>query len=226
MLVWKGRGDILYRVTTIKYSMLVRAALVLLSFNLATGCSKPEPVEVGYVIFIGDSLTAPYGQVNSGETYPDILSREWGREVVNISKPGLRAVDSREWVRDLVLEASIQKGAPSAVFIALGANDQRDGVSDSEVKAAILDLIDTSQKSGGRVFVIKSIVPIRGWRGYEDMYDNLANEAGVLISSDIISVYLREDGGRDGDLIHPSAVGHEAMARMIDGEFGNLFREK
>jgi lysophospholipase L1-like esterase len=195
---------------------------LFLSLVVTPGCTRPSPVQPGYVIFIGDSLTSPYGEVGIGETYPDILSSMWNREVVNISMPGLRGVDAFEWVEERRKEAEREKGPPSAVFVALGANDQLSGVEAEAAGSSLRRLIDAIQKDADRVFILKCLVPLRS-RGYDTMYKNAASGTGASLSGDIVAAYFHSDGGRGGDGIHPSPKGHRAIAERIDADFGQFF---
>lgn len=180
-------------------------------------------VRDGYIIFIGDSLTAPSSEIEQEDTYPSILGEWWGRETLNISRVGLSSTEAVDWAGERSSEAVREMGAPAAFFIALGANDQLRGIDSAQAGEALGALVKLAQDTGAKVFLVRCIVPLRN-RGYDSMYKKTARQAEGGLSSDIIQEYFQEVGGRGVDGIHPSTKGHVAIAERLDRDFKHFFR--
>lgn len=210
-------------------SKLLRAGgamVVLLVFVISllqVSCDEIPKVPEGYLIFVGDSLTSAYGTVRDNETYPALLGSVWEREVVNISQPGVRALEAMDWAKKAIMETVDSRGTPSAVFLALGANDQLSGVGAEEAGGKIRELVRFSQSLGAKVFLVKCIVPLRH-RGYASMYKEISKENNAELSRDVIETYFGVQGGREADGVHPTARGHEEMATRLDQDFRHFFR--
>lgn len=205
-------------------NLLLRFGFFLALIMILGGCGQVKMVESGYVLFIGDSLTSSSGEVDPAYTYPAILSERWERESVNISQPGLKATGALEWVEEEVSKLKQTKGSPCAVFIALGANDQLGGVEPERAADSLKRLIQAGSEMGGKVFLIRCIVPIRS-RGYNNMYQQLADDTNSELSPDIIGAYFRESGGREGDGVHPTKLGHRAIADCLGDNFRRFFKQ-
>jgi len=202
-----------------------RFFLTLLLFPIylfLASCREVPKVPEGYIIFIGDSLTSPYGTVNEEETYPTLLGTAWGREVVNISQPGIRATEAGEWAKKAMSDTAEARGKPSAVFLALGANDQLSGVDAGEAGRKLEEMVRFAQGLGAKVFLVKCIVPLRN-RGYASMYKQISRENNTELSGDVIEAYFGVQGGKDADGVHPTARGHEEMASSLNKDFRHFF---
>lgn len=189
---------------------------------LMAGCRRADPVRDGHLVFIGDSLTSSYGGVTEEETYPSLLGQKWGRETLNFSVPGMRGTGAEGWVEKILKEAEEIHGRPSAVFIALGANDQLGGLDPEQTRISLKKIVEAAGGGDSKVFLIQCLVPLRS-RGYEDMYHVVSTESGAGLAGDIVGAYLAAAGGRGEDGIHPTEAGHQAIARSLDEDLGDFF---
>ncbi len=189
--------------------------------GLLPGCGGDNRVRNGAILFLGDSLTARHRLDGSAQLYPEILGERWGRKVLNFSSSGLKAAEAEAKFGEKIAE--LKDSEVAAVFLALGANDQLSGRRAEDTAADLREIALRLRTRGWEVFVIKSIVPLRGG-GYSRAYEALAKEVGTPASRDIIGSYLGKAGGTAGDNIHPSAEGHQMIAESLDRDFGRVMR--
>lgn len=197
--------------------------LLTVSFLFLAGCGGVDVVRDGYIIFIGDSLTASSSEVDQEDTYPSILGERWGRKTINISRAGMTSGEAVSWAGGRAGDAIREMGDPAAFFIAVGANDQLRGIDPSHAGEALTELVGLAKETGAKVFLVRCIVPLRN-RGYDSVYKNTARGAEAELSADIIQEYFQEAGGRGVDGIHPSIKGHVAIAEGLDRDFKHFFR--
>lgn len=166
---------------------------------------------------MGDSITAGRGLAGSEKPYHAILGERWGREVLNLSRSGLRADEALVEFGEKIDQ--VENGRVAAAFVVLGANDQLAGRPAGDVEADLLAVASRMRERGWVVFVVQSIVPSRG-RGYREAYSAVAEKMGTPLSDDIVDSYLLEAGGVCGDYVHPSGKGHAMIAETLDLNYG------
>jgi len=189
------------------------------------GCQKTansEPVERGTVLFVGDSLTNGHGLGPETARYPEILGERWGRKIVNISRSGQRLEGAADWL-EKELKNNPTSGGAVAALVALGANDQMAGRSAGESAVELRKVVDLLKAHGARVFIVPCLVPLRS-QGYAAMYKAEAEASGEAMSTDIVGCYRSAEGGIDSDGVHPSGLGHIAIAEALDKDYGMVMR--
>jgi len=188
---------------------LFRIFAVLLStcfFLGLTGCNLPEPVTLSGVniICFGDSLTFGTG-APPGQSYPTRLSEMIGQQVINAGIPG--DTTARALLR---LERDVLSLSPRLVLITLGGNDLKNGV-DKKIAFKNLREIVTAIQDEGALVVIGGIKLLFWDRGYEEEYEQLADDTGALLVPDILGGIMGNEKLMH-DTIHPNASGYEIMA--------------
>jgi lysophospholipase L1-like esterase len=185
-----------------------------------------EPVPDGYLWFFGDSLTSGHKSVEKTDTYPSILGQRWNREILDSSIDGLKMSEAQgmieaEWSRIKKVKGEY----PAAVFVALGANDQLNGVRADETRRSLEAVLREVSEEGCHLFVVKCLVPLRSG-GYASMYETTGKNHRAKVSRDIISVFRQHPEGKAEDGIHPSRKGHVVIAEQLHQDFGDYFAPK
>ena len=159
------------------------------------------------LICFGDSLTYGTG-ASEGQDYPSRLSEMLLKPVINAGIPG--DTTSTAMRR---LDQDVLSHAPRIVFITLGGNDLKNGVS-KEVAFENLKVIVEKIQAEGALVVIGGInIPFWG-KGFGEAYENLAEETGAVL---IPNIYKGIIGNSKlmSDRIHPNAKGYEIIAKFF-----------
>jgi acyl-CoA thioesterase I len=213
--------------------MLDRALPWTVALSLALGCdaveedhapetaaSVPDRTGAPKIVAFGDSLTAGLG-IGLDEAYPAVLqelldAKGYRYEVVNAgvsgdtSAGGIRRLD---WVLD-GREVEI-------LILALGANDGLRGLSPSEMKKNLADLIERAESRGIRVVLAGFEAPPdtqdRYLQEFVAVYSELAQEHEVTLIPSLLEgvVGVSELNQEDGK--HPNVGGARVLA-------GHVFR--
>ena len=188
---------------------LFRIFAVLLStcfFLGLTGCNLPEPVTLSGVniICFGDSLTFGTG-APPGQSYPARLSEMIGQPVINAGIPG--DTTARALLR---LERDVLSRSPRLVLITLGGNDLKNGVDKKIAFKNLREIVAAIQDEGALV-VIGGIKLLFWDRGYDEEYEQLADDTGALLVPNILGGIMGNEKLMH-DTIHPNAAGYEIMA--------------
>jgi len=176
-----------------------------------TNCNSPEPVTLSGVniICFGDSLTFGTG-APPGQSYPTRLSEMIGQQVINAGIPG--DTTARALLR---LERDVLSRSPRLVLITLGGNDLKNGVDKKDAFKNLREIVAAIQGEGALV-VIGSIKLLFWDRGYEEEYEQLADDTGALLVPDILGGIMGNEKLMH-DTIHPNAAGYEIMADKFYG---------
>jgi acyl-CoA thioesterase-1 len=192
-----------------------RAFLVAaLALSAAAGCSrkqKMQPLPAGStVLALGDSLT--FGTGASAETsYPVVLARLTGWEVVNAGVPGDTAGGALGR-----LPALLQQHQPRLVIVSIGGNDFLRRVAPAETRAGIRGICEQAATSGAQVLLV-AIPEVSAFaaaaRSLADhaLYRELATEMKIALHERGWSDVLNDPALRS-DPIHANARGYEAFA--------------
>jgi acyl-CoA thioesterase-1 len=207
-----------------------RIAAFALALVVALGCEEPEPESAPgkppspdrsvepKIVALGDSLTAGFG-IGLDEAYPAVLQklldeRGYDYEVVNAGVSGdttAGGVRRLDWVLE---------GRNVAVLIlALGANDGLRGLSPSQMKRNLADVIERAKARGIQVLLAGFEAP----RGSKDLYvrefvsafPELALEHRVALLPSFLEgvagvAELNQDDGK-----HPNARGARVLAENV-----------
>jgi len=159
------------------------------------------------IICFGDSLTYGTG-ASSDMDYPAQLSRLIEEPIINAGVPGDTTAGGL-----LRLEKDVLSQSPRIVFIALGANDLRIGISKEVVFGNLRKMIDQLQRRGTLVVIGGVDVPLWG-KGFVKEYQKLAKETGSLIVPNVLEGILGNKALMS-DLIHPNDKGYRRIAEAF-----------
>ena len=159
------------------------------------------------LICFGDSLTYGTG-ASEGQDYPSRLSEMLSKPVINAGVPG--DTTSTAMRR---LDQDVLSHAPRIVFITLGGNDLKNGVSKKVAFENLKVIVEKIQAEGALVVLGGISIPFWG-KGFGEAYENLAEETGAIL---IPNIYKGIIGNPKlmSDRIHPNAKGYEIMAKFF-----------
>jgi acyl-CoA thioesterase I len=192
-------------------ALLLSASALL----LAAGCSRRKPkletLPAGSVVLaLGDSLT--YGTGASTETsYPTVLSRLTGWNVVNAGVPGDTAAGALARLPGL-----LQQHQPSLVIVSIGGNDFLRRMSPADTRANVRSICEQAAASGSQVLLVaipelSLFAAAARSLGDHPLYEEVAAELKVPLHGRGWSEVLGQDAMRS-DAVHANARGYEAFA--------------
>lgn len=177
-------------------------------FNRGPGYEIKNAMPAGenYICF-GDSLTYGTG-APQGLDYPSRLSEMLSKPVINVGVPG--DTTAMALAR---LEQDVLSQSPKIVFITLGGNDLKNGISKDTAFENLKIIVEKIQDKGALVVMGGISIPFWG-KGFGESYDILAQETGAVLIPNIFEGIIG-DSGLMSDSIHPNAQGYEIMAKMF-----------
>jgi acyl-CoA thioesterase-1 len=182
---------------------------------LLAACGPPAPnldSPGTTIVCLGNSITAGVG-AGPGQSYPDLLARRLGFEVINAGVPGDTAADGLARV-EAVLEAD-----PWLVVVELGGNDILRRVPPEETEAALRSLLD--RLLAARIVPVLVEIEAPFAASYGAVFDRLDDDYDIPIVEDVLGDILT-DPALKSDAIHPNARGYERLAEALAGELEPL----
>ena len=159
------------------------------------------------LICFGDSLTFGTG-ASEGQDYPSRLSEMFSKPVINAGVPGDTTSSAMKR-----LDQDVLSRKPKIVFITLGGNDLKNGVSKKVAFDNLKIVVEKIQDEGALVVIGGINIPFWG-KGFGEAYENLAEETGSIL---IPNIYKGIIGNPKlmSDRIHPNAKGYEIIAKFF-----------
>ena len=184
----------------------------LLLLAMLVGCkdaprNAPLP-EGATVVALGDSLT--FGTGASPETsYPSILAKESGWDVINAGVPGETASEGCARLPGL-----IEDHRPRLVLVLLGGNDFLRRMPETDVVDALQRCVESARAGNAAVALIS--VPRFGASGIVDapLYAEAGKAWNVPVLDSGLSSLLARSAMR-ADPIHLNAAGYREMAMTL-----------
>lgn len=201
---------------TNKFSRLL--LFIPLALLLLVACSDPPPAYQSLgrdaaVLAFGDSVTHGTG-AQAGEDFPTLLARDTGWQVINAGVAGDTAEKARGRIAGL-----LQEHDPELVIVELGGNDFLRRQPADQVKEHLREII-TAVRDYGSLPVLVAVPEFSvisatvGSLSDSPIYEELAEEEGILLIDDVFSEVLSEERLR-ADRIHPNAQGYRQLAEGI-----------
>jgi|AntAceMinimDraft_5_1070358.scaffolds.fasta_scaffold00454_2 acyl-CoA hydrolase len=161
------------------------------------------------VLAFGDSVTCGVG-ANRGEDFPTLLAAETGWNVINAGVSGDTASQGKHRIGGLLAQHQ-----PQLVIVELGGNDFLRRRPAAMVKQDLRQIIDRSLASGATTVLISvpELSLLRSTMGAlvdAPIYEELAEETGVVLVSDVFSEVLSDDDLK-ADEIHPNSRGYQVL---------------
>jgi acyl-CoA hydrolase len=164
------------------------------------------PLREGAIVALGDSLTEGIGAPR-GQSYPDRLSDQIGRPVLNFGVSGDTVEDAARRLDPLLAEK------PAVTIVLLGGNDLL-GRKDLDQSFADLEGIIARLQASGAVVMLVGLRGLPPFFGVGGRYKELARRRGCLYVPDILRGILANPSLM-ADRIHPNAAGYGIMAERI-----------
>ncbi len=190
---------------------IIRAAGFLAALVLAAcsggGGELPKLAPGDIILAFGDSITFGTGAARE-ESYPAVLSRQIGFEVVNAGVPG--EVSEKGLKR---LPTVLDRVKPKLVILCLGGNDMLRRQDPEKTEENLRQMVQIIRAQGAAVVMLG--VPEPGlFLSTADVYERVASEFGVPLEEDIIPDLLG-DNQYKSDHVHPNAAGYARLAKAV-----------
>jgi lysophospholipase L1-like esterase len=176
---------------------------------------RGQPVAAGAtVLALGDSLTHGTGAGDAQASYPAVLGRLTGWQVVNAGVPG-------DTTADLLARtpALLQEHRPALVLLGIGGNDLLRRVEESQVRANLERLVEQGRGAGAQLMLIAMPRPslaarVTGSLSDHPLYGEVAERLRVPLHRQGWAEVLADERLRS-DAIHANAAGYEQFARGL-----------
>jgi len=184
--------------------------VILIAVLLSSCSSQPELPRLSpdaTILAFGDSLTYGSGAKRE-ESYPAVLSRLAGLEVINAGIPGEVTSAGLARLPDLLDEFQ-----PQLMILCHGGNDMLRKQDLAVTADNLRSMIRVARQQG--VSVILIAVPRPGlFLSPPEFYQQVAEEMGVPIEIDVLSELL-SDRSLKSDTIHPNSEGYQMIAEAL-----------
>lgn len=180
------------------------------------------------VVFLGDSITAGLG-LEADKAFPALVGqmlREQGLPVTVVNAGvsgdttagGLRRLD---W---------LLRQSPDVVVIGLGGNDGLRGLEPRASEENLRAIVRQARDAGASVLLLGMLVPPNYGPEYaeqfRDVYPRLARELNVPLVPFVLEGVGGEPSLNQPDGIHPTAEGHQIVARNVLPYLADIVRSR
>ncbi|KGM06351.1 Acyl-CoA thioesterase I [Methylophaga thiooxydans] len=179
-----------------------------------TACSESDTAKLqalsqdAVILAFGDSLTYGTGANFDTESYPAVLSKLSGRQVINAGIPG---EISREGL--LRLDELLTLHQPDLVVLCHGGNDLIRKLDTELLKQNLIAMIEKVRGSGAEVVLLS--VPKPGiFLKPSPVYKEVSSASQVLLENDVIAD-IESEAHLKSDPIHPNAAGYKRLAEAV-----------
>jgi acyl-CoA thioesterase I len=192
--------------------------------------SSPPRPDRSEVLFLGDSLTAGYG-VDERSAFPAIVQAAWKRRGIpyNAVNEGV----SGDTTADVIARLDISR-APRVelTVLEIGANDAFQAVPVPQIEANISRIVRTLKDCGSRV-VLSSMYFGEGFlpagneytRDFNAVYARVGRSENVPVLPPLLRSLYDKPSLWQNDGIHPTAQGHELIARDLLSDLNPEWKE-
>ena len=183
----------------------------LLLYTSGCGERVPQlaPLERNAVVIaFGDSLTWGTG-AGSEESYPAVLARLTGLQVVNAGVPG--EVTGEGLTR---LPGLLERHRPALVILCHGGNDMLRRQSADSMYRNLEAMIDEARAHGAEVILVGVPQPRLLFLEPAEIYDRLANDRHLVYLRETLPE-LESESDMKSDPIHLNGKGYRRLAEAI-----------
>ncbi len=189
----------------------MKSIVLLCLLALCVGCGSQPKIrkvsESSVVLAFGDSLTAGTG-ANSAESYPAVLSRMLGCQVINAGQPGEDTTAGRSRLAGALAEAK-----PQLVILCHGGNDMLRKEPQDITIANLSAMIIMAKDAGADVILVGVPKPGLLLRA-PPFYRKIAARHNIPFNADSIAKILSTPGLKS-DQVHPNASGYRRLAESL-----------
>ena len=188
-------------------TVMILAAAIL----LPAACSKtPQlPLLAGdaTILAFGDSLTAGTG-AGDGESYPAVLTRLTGRNVVNAGVPGELSAGGVQRLPEL-----LEREHPALLILCHGGNDLLARQNHQQIADNLRAMLRIAGERGVPVLLVAVPSPDLTLQPPR-LYEELSREFRIPLERKALSHILGKSALKS-DYIHPNAAGYRLLAEAL-----------
>jgi len=185
--------------------------MILVAALLLAGCSKPPqlPLLAGdaTILAFGDSLTFGTGAAET-ESYPAVLSRLVGRNVLNAGVPGELSAGGVQRLPEL-----LEREHPGLLILCHGGNDLLAHQSQQQITDNLRAMLRMAAERGVPVLLVAVPTPDLSLEP-PNLYQKLADEFHLPIERKALARILGKSSLKS-DYIHPNAAGYRQLAEAL-----------
>ena len=191
----------------------VITALLLACSVALYACSNDTPrlpllAENTVILAFGDSLTYGSG-AKENQSYPAVLSKLTGRNVINAGIPGEVSAQGLER-----LPALLDRYRPELLLLCHGGNDLLRRISSTITRANIESMIDAALQRNIPVLLIGVPKPGLIFLDSAEIYSEIAEKYNLVYEGEVLPD-VQSDSDLKSDQIHPNADGYQRIAAAI-----------
>ncbi len=192
---------------------MFKLPLLLMSLLVAftsIGCSDIQVKPLSYqakILAFGDSLTFGKGSTKNN-SYPDVLSRLTGLEVINAGISGELSGQGAARLPSVINDDRIE-----LMILLHGGNDILRNKSMTKTKQSLATMIEYAQHRNIQVVLI-GVPEKRLFAGTADIYDQLAQEYQLVYADDIVTDLIKQREMKS-DTVHFNDRGYQFLAEHI-----------
>ena len=207
---------------------------VIVSLFLVIGCERDDPptpaasasqpagaaprsADVPRVVFLGDSLTAGLG-VDAEQAFPALVGKalEGEKIPVHVVNAGVSGDTTAGGLRRLDW---LLRQKPDVIVVGLGGNDGLRGVELNASEENLRAIIRKSRAGGAEVLLLGMLIPPNYGPEYTKQFKEIYPRVAKELDVPLVPFVLEGVGGdvklNQPDGIHPTARGHEVLARNV-----------
>ena len=192
---------------------LVAFALLLATLALAASCGGSK-VKIGKlergatVLAFGDSLTFGTG-AGAGESYPAVLARSTGLNVVNAGVPGETSEQGLARLPEVLEEVQ-----PKLLILCHGGNDFLRKMDDAGVASNVRAMIRLAKAKD--IPVVLLATPKPGIPpSVPALYGEIATSEGIAFEDGALKQILFKSSLKS-DMVHPNGLGYAQVAAALE----------
>lgn len=178
------------------------------------------------ILFFGDSLTAGYG-LSVEEAFPALIEKELNKGATKVK--AINAGLSGETTAGGLARIDWVLRQPIDIFVLeLGANDGLRGLPLDQTRKNLQGIIDKVKAKYPKVKIVMTgmMVPPNMGTKYSNefkvIYPELANKNNATLMPFLLEGVAGDEKLNQADGIHPTAKGHEIVARNLRGILAKL----
>ena len=179
------------------------------------------------VAFLGDSLTAGFG-LDPEQAFPHLVHKALAAEgfKVQVVNAGISGDTS---AGGLARTDWLLKRKPDVLVVSLGANDGLRGMALASTEKNLRGILAKGREAGARMLLIGMMIPPNYGpeytTGFAAIYPKLAKEFEIPLLPFLLEGVAGRRELNQADGIHPTAAGHEILARTVLEAVRPLVRE-
>ncbi len=189
--------------------VLSAIAIILILFSFISKERTIKPLNPNDTILaFGDSLTYGYN-ANPNESYPSILGRLSGYNIINA---GIPAETSQDGLRRL--PALLEDKKIKLIILFFGGNDIMQRLPTTQLKANLKTMIHMAKEKDIDVLLIS--IPNIGLFGLSplSLYEEISEEENIPLLQGMMADILGKPSLKS-DQIHPNTMGYKVMGEKI-----------